>query len=120
MSNYELGMAIANKVCDDLMDNYFSSREQDEERHNKADLYPHLVRPARGPSTIKKTMTIEIEVDLDISAKWDRGFPGNQETPEEPAGYELDSFTAKFRGVDVSDMIEDPEVQALLEEHEED
>lgn len=96
-----------------------TQRELNEERHDKADLYLHLAKTSRKP-TISKTMTIEIDVDIEISATWHRGYPETPCSPEELEGYVPDGYVAKFRGVDVSDMITDDEVQELLDEHEED
>ena len=61
---------------------------------------------------------VEIEVDLDIDASWSNGFPGSQEEPPEPKGYELHGFTAKFRGADVTDLISDADVQELINDAE--
>ena len=105
----DYGMSVVNKVCDKLFEDHFSRQEQLEERHDKP----------RKP-TMARTMTVhvEIEVDLDIDASWSNGFPGSQEEPPEPKGYELHGFTAKFRGADVTDLISDADVQELINDAE--
>ncbi|MFT6550512.1 MAG: hypothetical protein ACJA1I_000540 [Zhongshania marina] len=112
----EYGMLVVNKVCDKLFDDHFSRQEQLEERHDKADLYPHRAKPRKPTMTRTMTVHVEIEVDLDIDASWSNGFPGSQEEPPEPKGYELHGFTAMYRGADVTDLVSDADVQELINE----
>ncbi|MGJ8686328.1 MAG: hypothetical protein ACSHWQ_02530 [Spongiibacteraceae bacterium] len=89
---------MINAVCDQLI----------------ADHMP-IAKPKARPSH-STTLTIEIEIDVDLAifAKYYKGFPGSQEEPAEPAGYEIDDYKATWRGVDVTEFITDEDVSEAL------
>lgn len=69
------------------------------------------------PKVAKPTLVACLDLkdcDLEIFARYNKGFPGSQENPPEPAGYEIDAV--KFRGIDVTDRVDLAEIHDQLME----
>ncbi len=53
-----------------------------------------------------------LEIEVDVVAEWERGFPGNREQPEEPAGWSVERVF--FRGIDITDLVDTGQIESEL------
>lgn len=54
-----------------------------------------------------------LTLSLDVVARWRKGFRGSRETPEEPAGYEIQRVWCK--GKDITSLLSDGDIDRLME-----
>lgn len=67
---------------------------------------------------IKKRITVEVTIEVDVWGEWTKYFPATRETPEEPSYFEIDRFEVDADNTDdmVGMALEDVDWQAEFEE----
>jgi len=106
METFTDPMQMVNSVCDKLMADHFGDVADQPRKPVK-----------RPPSRFGAVIDLE-DLDVDVVALWEPGFPGDRETPDEPPFWDIHAVFLSGTTVDITAVVGEQQLERIREQIE--